>query len=216
MQLNAHIVQFRLLINCFLMDQKEYELSKVTSSFQMMNALIMSVSIIVASALLYLMNENSYITFFGIGTLVAGLVAEFSTIRYTLSYRDNLLGGNLTFGQSVSFGSRIFFLSGLILTFAAYLFFRFNPSFFFDLLNQLKDMANSAPNGKEVDELKQQIALMESQFVGMTPISLAFNLYVSYFTCGFFATIIHSLFTKRNVGGGQESEVNEEDESEDI
>lgn len=177
------------------MDSNEIEIRRLVSNLQMKAALITAISILFAGGLLFCIFRRDAVSFVTFTTCAVVAIAGVSAIRYTVFCRNTVLKGSISYLQSVLFGFRFFFLSGMVITLGVYLFLRFHPQFFADLFAQMElQYQYAVENGIKMllslDELQKEKQIVLS----LSSYSIAFNLWFSYLFMGTVATFIYSPF----------------------
>lgn len=180
------------------MDMNEIEIRRVVSNLQMRAALITAISILFAGGVLFFMCGRSAVSFLSIMMLAITAIAGVSVIRYTILCRNNVLGGSISYLQSVLFGFRFFFLSGMVITLGVYLFLHFHPNFFVDFFDEVERqyqvvVESGVKLSLSYEELKQERELLLS----LSAYSIAFNLWFTYLIFGSCSALLYSLFIAR-------------------
>lgn len=106
---------------------------------------------------------------------IASLVVAVIRIR---KFRDNILGGEITFGKAMLYCIQIFFHSILLMAVAQYLYFQFLDHGY--LINQYVNMLSTpeyAAVAKDVYgvEAKQLIAILQTTIANVRPIEIVYQ-----------------------------------------
>ena len=166
------------------------EEKKATSLKNAMNyGAMVGLVLIIVSVLFYMLgkSESSIQNWIGYAVIIFGIVIG------TQNYRDNVLGGYITYSQCLSSGTLIAFFTAIITAFYTYIFFTFIDA---SLIEILLDKQEIAMEEKGMDD--EQIEMMMGytrRF--MTPFWMSFFSLLSYIFMGFIFSLITSIFLKR-------------------
>ena len=166
------------------------EETKATSLKNAMNYGAMAgLVLIIVSVLFYMLgkSESSIQNWIGYAVIIFGIVIG------TQNYRDNVLGGYITYSQSLSSGTLISFFTAIITAFYTYVFFTFIDASLIDIILEKQVIAMEE---KDMDE--EQIEMMMGytrRF--MTPFWMSFIGLFSYTFIGFIFSLVTSFFLKR-------------------
>ncbi len=168
---------------------ENYTETKKTGMFgQALNyAILTSVVLILISLVIYIADlfEHNWISFLSYAVLLAGIIAG------TLKYRNESLGGFISYGKALGFGVLTAFLVSVITGLFSYVFYQFIAP---DALERLKEIAEM--NILEVDPnaSDQQLDLARRM---INPILMFFTTVFSYTFIGFIFSLVTAAFLKK-------------------
>ena len=117
--------------------------------------------------------------------------------KWVNMYRDNMLGGSITFAHAYMFSLYMFLFASLLTTIAHYVYFAFiDQGFLYETYSQTTTMLE-VQGGKEIQELTAQFNEALDAFKTLTPIDITLNIMSWNFTCGIFLSLIIALFVKK-------------------
>ncbi len=149
--------------------------------------ILISVVLILISLVVYMANlfEENWVSLFGYAVLLAGIIAG------TIKYRNDYLGGFISYGKALSFGVLTAFLASVITGVFTYVFYQFIAP---DALERLKEIAEM--NILEVDPnaSDQQLDLAR-RFIN--PILMLMTSILSYTFIGFIFSLVAAAFLKK-------------------
>ncbi len=129
-----------------------------------------------------------------LGYIVLAIVA-FMFYRYTISYREVNMGGEITYGESFKFQISMTVVYSAISTIYAYLLFTvLDPS----MIENIREMAAEELYKQNMAE-EQIEAAIEMQSMFMTPEFMTVSTVFATFFTGLLLALIVSFFTKKEV-----------------
>ncbi|MBR6043406.1 MAG: DUF4199 domain-containing protein [Paludibacteraceae bacterium] len=179
------------------MNSNEMKTHRLVSNLQMKAALISSISILFVGGLLSVCCGSEMVLFYLVAISFA-VIGGVSAIYSTVKCRNTVLNGSISYLQSVLFGFRFFFLSGMVIALGVYLYLRFHPDFVLNLCQELEQqyqfcVKNGIKMTMSYEELQQSREFLLSQ----SYYALAINLWFSYLFCGALAALVYSPFIAR-------------------
>ncbi len=112
----------------------------------------------------------------------------------TKKYRDNILGGNISYGKALAFGVILSLVTAVIMSVYNYIFVSYIETDFIE--KTMAVLEHSLLDGGMPDE--QIDAIMEVQRKFITPFSIASMIIPSLTFTGFIFSLITSLFIKKD------------------
>ncbi|MFP4060507.1 MAG: DUF4199 domain-containing protein [Bacteroidales bacterium] len=164
---------------------------KNTSLLQsaLVNGLILALGVIIYSVLIYIMDLTTsqiagYISYLVIaGLLVFGIK----------SYRDNVLGGTISYGRSLGFGMLMLLFGGILYAVYTYIMFKFIDPGLMD-----KTMAVAEEKMLERGLSDEQIEMaLEMSRKWTSPGMTAIGAFIGTVVWGFILSLIVSIFMKK-------------------
>ena len=169
----------------------EYPPTKVSSALNF--AAIIGLALGVLTILIYLLeayNSSSLNTIFSILTntvFIAGIILGIKRRR------DYELGGNITFGEGVGYGTLLALFASIIVAFTMYIYLEFvDGSFIEYVIETQKEAYYNA--GMEGDEIEAMIKIIQN-FMG--PAMLAFTTVLGYLIMGLLTSLVTAFFLKK-------------------
>ena len=167
------------------------ETPRTTTKVGMKYGLIYGVALIGVSLIFYLMGtnlESKVPQFLSYGVLLAVIIMG------TKSYRDDDLGGYISYGKSVGTGIVIAFFGSIILAFYMYLFFAFiDPA----MADKILEMAEQQMMEKGLPDDQVEMAIeMQKKFI--TPGWMFAFTILGYTFMGLILSLVTSIFIRRN------------------
>ena len=150
---------------------------------------VVGLILIIVSVLFYILGKSDS----GIQTWIAYAVLVAGIIIGTQNYRDNLLGGYVTYSQCLSSGTLITFFTAIITSFYTYIFFTFIDASLIDIILE-KQMIAMEDQG--MDDADIEMAMMYTRKF-MTPLWMSILSLLSYTFMGFIFSLLTSVFLKR-------------------
>jgi len=129
-----------------------------------------------------------------LGYIVLAIVG-FMFYMYTVKYRENVMGGEITYGESFKFQLSMTVIYSIISTIYAYLLFAvLDPG----MIENIKEMAAEELYKQNMAE-EQIEAAIEMQAMFMTPEFMTVSTVFATFFTGLLLALIVSFFTKKEI-----------------
>ena len=153
--------------------------------------LIIGIVLIIYSLLMYFLGFSleKWVSYLSYLLIVGGIV--YSTIQY----RDNVLGGSITYGKALGFGTLVILFAAIVSAVYTYLFYTYIDP---EMINKILEMTEEEMVNKGMPDEQIEMALkMQSKF--MKPWLMAlFSIPTITFT-GFILSLFTSIFLKKEV-----------------
>ncbi|MCD6113290.1 MAG: DUF4199 domain-containing protein [Bacteroidales bacterium] len=172
------------------MENKTKSLSKNAFNYSIFIGLLL----IVVSLLIYTFNlydQSKLTSFISIAIIIVGIILG------TINYRNNSLGGYITYGKTFTSGLLIGLYSSIIVAVFTFLFYQF---FAPEAINHLIEISEQAIVDKMPDITEEQLkSAMAIQSKFMTPVAMALMSILTYtFWAAIFSLIIAAFVKKEN------------------
>lgn len=151
---------------------------------------VFGVALVGISLLFYVLNTDLDSKLPQLAGYAALLVALFIGIK---SYRDQDLGGYISYGKSLGMGVLIAFFGSIIAAFYTYIFFTFIDPAMVDKIMELSQQ-KMLDKGLPEDQVQTSLSMMRKF---MTPGWMFLFAILTYTFMGFLFSLVISIFTKR-------------------
>lgn len=166
------------------------EMNKKTGMFNpaLQYGVLIAIGLAILSLVIYLADlvTVNWLSFVGYAILLGGLV--FGTHKY----RDESLGGYVTYGKALAFGTLTAFLAAIISGVFTYVFYTLIAP---DALETLKEAAEIRILQENPNATDQQIDLAMRM---ISPVLLALSAIFGYTFLGFIFSLVTAAFIKKN------------------
>jgi len=166
------------------------EEGKVTPLKNAMNyGAVVGLVLIIVSVLFHILgkSDSDMQTWVAYAVIIAGIVIG------TQNYRDNVLGGYITYAQCLSSGTLIALFSSIITAFYTYIFFTFIDASLIDMILE-KQMIVMEEKGLDDEQIEMAMKYTRKF---MTPLWMSVIGLLSYTFMGFIFSLVTSFFLKR-------------------
>lgn len=166
------------------------EEKKVTPLKNAMNyGAMVGLVLIIVSVLFYILgkSDSGMQTWIAYAVIIAGIVIG------TQNYRDNVLGGYISYSQCLSSGTLITFFTAIITAFYTYIFFTFIDASLIDMILE-KQMIAMEEQGMDDEQIEMAMSYTRKF---MTPLWMSVIGLLFYTFMGFIFSLITSIFLKR-------------------
>ncbi len=153
--------------------------------------LIVGIVLIIYSLLMYFLGLSleKWVGYLSYLLILGGII--YSTIQY----RDNILGGSITYGKALGFGTLVILFAAIVSAVYAYLFYAYIDP---EMINKILEMTEEEMVNKGVSDEQIEMALeMQSKF--MKPWLMALFSIPSLTFMGFIFSLFTSIFLKKEV-----------------
>lgn len=181
------------------METNEFELHSRVSDLQKRCALYHAAAVLLSGCVLWFGVDKSPFFFSVLMSLLVAFISLISAIRYTLMCRDRILGGAITYLQSLSFSFRFYFLSGLLLTLAVVAFHYCHENYMAEFYSVFDGMYEEvAKQGQMEFYSPEDMQMVKDLQLGLTPLQRGLNLWFSYMLFGVATALVYSLFIRKS------------------
>ncbi len=153
--------------------------------------IILGIVLIIYSLIMYFLGLSlqKWVGYINYVLMIGGII--YSTIQY----RDNVLGGSITYGKALGFGTLVIMFGSIITAVYAYVFYAYIDP---DMITKILEMAEEEMVNKGLPDEQIEMALeMQSKFMKPGLMALMSLPVVTFF--GFLFSLITSIFLKKEV-----------------